>query len=50
MCQAGKVFKCWKLRSMFIDAEERKKDLLEHNEMSGAIFKMKDDPRITSVG
>jgi exopolysaccharide biosynthesis polyprenyl glycosylphosphotransferase len=46
----GRLFKCWKLRSMYIDAEERKKDLMDQNEMSGAIFKMKDDPRITSIG
>jgi exopolysaccharide biosynthesis polyprenyl glycosylphosphotransferase len=46
----GRLFKCWKLRSMYIDAEERKKDLMSQNEMSGAIFKMKDDPRITSIG
>ena len=46
----GRIFKCWKLRSMYIDAEERKKDLMHLNEMSGAIFKIKDDPRITKVG
>ena len=50
MRENGRIFKCWKLRSMYLDAEERKKDLMEHNEMTGAIFKMKDDPRITSVG
>ena len=46
----GRVFKCWKFRSMYVDAEERKKDLLHLNEMNGAIFKIKDDPRITRVG
>lgn len=46
----GRIFKCWKFRSMFIDAEERKKDLLAQNEMNGAMFKMKDDPRVTKVG
>ncbi len=35
---------------MYIDAEERKKELLAQNEMKGAIFKMKADPRITAVG
>lgn len=35
---------------MYIDAEERKKDLLAQNEMNGLMFKMKDDPRITKVG
>ena len=49
--QHGKRFKCWKLRSMYVDAEERKQDLEKHNEMAGGvIFKMKRDPRITRVG
>jgi len=46
----GRTFKCWKFRSMHVDAEERKKELLERNEMKGAIFKISDDPRITRVG
>ncbi|HBG05165.1 MAG: UDP-phosphate galactose phosphotransferase [Geobacteraceae bacterium GWC2_58_44] len=46
----GRTFTCWKFRSMFLDAEERKKDLMHLNEMSGAIFKIKDDPRVTRVG
>lgn len=46
----GRIFKCWKLRSMFVDAEERKKDLMARNEMQGAMFKIKDDPRVTRVG
>jgi exopolysaccharide biosynthesis polyprenyl glycosylphosphotransferase len=46
----GRVFTCWKFRSMYIDAEERKKDLMSRNEMKGAIFKIKDDPRVTRVG
>lgn len=47
----GKIFRCWKFRSMYIDAEKRKADLLQQNEMSGGvIFKMKHDPRITRVG
>ena len=48
--ESGRTFKCWKFRSMYIDAEERKKELMHLNEMNGAIFKIKDDPRITSVG
>ncbi len=47
---SGRIFKFWKFRSMHIDAEERKKDLLARNEMQGAIFKIRDDPRITRVG
>jgi len=46
----GRIFKCWKFRSMYLDAEKRKKELLHLNEMNGAIFKIKDDPRITRVG
>lgn len=46
----GRTFKCWKFRSMYMDAEERKQELAKNNEMNGAIFKIKDDPRITRVG
>ncbi|HFK1762459.1 multidrug MFS transporter [Bacillus wiedmannii] len=46
----GKEFGMFKFRSMVTDAEERLKDLLQHNEVSGAMFKMKDDPRITKIG
>ena len=35
---------------MYRDAEERKKDLMDQNEMNGLMFKMTDDPRITKVG
>jgi exopolysaccharide biosynthesis polyprenyl glycosylphosphotransferase len=50
MGENGRIFKCWKFRSMYIDAEECKKELMHLNEMNGAIFKIKDDPRITMVG
>lgn len=46
----GKNFKMYKLRSMVINAEEIKNKLQEQNEMSGPMFKIKDDPRITKVG
>lgn len=46
----GRKFFIYKFRSMYVDAEERKKDLMEQNEMKGLMFKMKDDPRITKVG
>lgn len=46
----GKIFKMYKFRSMCIDAEERLALLLEHNEVDGAMFKMKDDPRVTKIG
>ncbi|MDD6795959.1 MAG: sugar transferase [Clostridiaceae bacterium] len=45
-----KVFKMYKFRSMVIDAEELKEALATQNEMSGPMFKMKDDPRVTKVG
>jgi lipopolysaccharide/colanic/teichoic acid biosynthesis glycosyltransferase len=46
----GKEFKMYKFRSMISNAEELLKDLRKYNEVSGAMFKMKDDPRITKVG
>ena len=46
----GRIFRMYKFRSMYIDAEERKKELMAQNEMSGLMFKMEDDPRITKVG
>ena len=46
----GRRFKIWKFRSMYIDAEERKKELEAQNEIKGLMFKMEDDPRITKVG
>ena len=46
----GRFFKIYKFRSMYKDAEERKKELESQNEMNGFMFKMKDDPRITKVG
>lgn len=46
----GRTFRCWKFRSMEAGAERRKRKLLGQNEMKGAIFKIKDDPRTTRVG
>ncbi len=46
----GKPFTFYKFRSMVIDAEERKKNLKQHNEREGPVFKMSNDPRITPVG
>ena len=46
----GKKFNMYKLRSMVSNAEELKEKLSDKNEMSGPMFKMKDDPRITKVG
>jgi exopolysaccharide biosynthesis polyprenyl glycosylphosphotransferase len=46
----GKRFIIYKFRTMYIDAEKRKEELLKKNELKGAIFKIKDDPRITNIG
>mgnify|MGYP001148419698 CR=1 FL=1 len=46
----GKTFKMIKFRSMQEDAEEQLKKLLHKNEIKGAMFKMKNDPRVTKVG
>lgn len=48
--QRGRIFNLYKFRSMYQDAEIRKKQLLDKNVMNGAMFKIKDDPRITKVG
>ena len=46
----GRIFKCYKFRSMRADAEVLKKKLMSQNEMQGLMFKMENDPRITKVG
>ena len=46
----GNHFKMYKFRSMVLNAEELKEKLQEKNEMSGPMFKMKDDPRVTKIG
>ena len=46
----GRKFRLYKFRSMYIDAEERKKELIEQNEMQGPMFKMNNDPRIFPAG
>ena len=47
----GRSFLFYKFRSMYVDAEARKRALMELNESKdGVIFKMKNDPRITPVG
>lgn len=48
--QNGKIFNMYKLRSMVVNAEELKEKLKENNEMSGPMFKMQYDPRITKIG
>lgn len=46
----GKQFKMYKFRSMVADAELKLNELLKYNEVEGAMFKIKDDPRVTKVG
>lgn len=46
----GVQFPMYKFRSMVVNAEELKKELEKQNEMSGPMFKIKSDPRITKVG
>ena len=51
MGKNGREFTFYKFRSMYADAEERKKELMAQNEMgSDFMFKMENDPRITKVG
>lgn len=42
----GRIFYIYKFRSMYMDAEERKQELMKYNEMNGLMFKMENDPRI----
>jgi lipopolysaccharide/colanic/teichoic acid biosynthesis glycosyltransferase len=46
----GRSFHMYKFRSMVSNAEELLENLLEHNEASGPLFKMKEDPRVTKIG
>ncbi len=48
--QHGRIFTLYKFRTMYVDAEERKKELMAKNVMNGPIFKLENDPRITRVG
>ena len=47
---AGKPFRCFKFRTMFIDSDLTEDELEQLNESSGALFKIRDDPRLTRVG
>ena len=44
------TFRMWKFRSMFKDADKRLVELKGQNEIAGAMFKMRDDPRVTRIG
>lgn len=45
-----KPFKMWKFRSMVVDADKMLDKLEDQNEIDGAMFKIKDDPRVTRIG
>jgi lipopolysaccharide/colanic/teichoic acid biosynthesis glycosyltransferase len=46
----GRTFDMWKLRTMRLDADERKHELMALNQQDGPAFKMRNDPRITRIG
>jgi exopolysaccharide biosynthesis polyprenyl glycosylphosphotransferase len=46
----GRQFTLWKFRTMIVDAEKQQAQLADSNEMSGPVFKMKNDPRVTRIG
>ncbi len=46
----GREFYIYKFRTMMVDAEKMQADLMDQNEVSGPVFKIKDDPRITRIG
>ncbi|MCT3551745.1 sugar transferase [Lentilactobacillus buchneri] len=46
----GQPFKMYKFRSMIVNADKKLNILLKHNEIEGAMFKMKSDPRVTGIG
>ncbi len=50
LTKGGETFNMWKFRTMVVNADLLKDLLTQQNEMSGPVFKMKNDPRITPVG
>ena len=46
----GKLFKIYKFRSMFVNADKMLDKLKEQNDVEGPMFKMKNDPRVTKIG
>ena len=50
MGRGGKVFRIYKFRTMVQDAERKRGELLHLNQVTGPLFKIKSDPRVTRVG
>ncbi len=46
----GRAFRIYKFRTMVVDAEQRKQELLGRNDSDGILFKLRNDPRVTAVG
>jgi exopolysaccharide biosynthesis polyprenyl glycosylphosphotransferase len=46
----GRVFRIYKFRTMVVDAEQRRTQLLANNDLDGVLFKLRKDPRVTAVG
>jgi exopolysaccharide biosynthesis polyprenyl glycosylphosphotransferase len=46
----GRVFRIYKFRTMVVDAEQRRAQLLASNDTDGVLFKLRKDPRVTAVG
>lgn len=50
VAQNGRIFRMYKFRTMYPDAEKRKEELMEQNKMSGFMFKIDNDPRVIPIG
>jgi lipopolysaccharide/colanic/teichoic acid biosynthesis glycosyltransferase len=48
--KGGRIFNCYKFRSMIANADDSKEDLRRHNQRHGPTFKIKNDPRLTRLG
>jgi lipopolysaccharide/colanic/teichoic acid biosynthesis glycosyltransferase len=46
----GRVFRIYKFRTMVVDAEQRRAQLLASNDTDGVLFKLRRDPRVTAIG
>jgi len=46
----GRVFRCWKFRTMIVDADAKQRELVAKNQMDGPQFKLENDPRVTRIG